>query len=950
MTFIQEILQSIINESDVQSLKSTADIRPETLDSIDWRSLTLLFPSKRPAAYLKQELSKQISGPIPSPQCLAIADFITEYSKLTPVDTMTLVFELYEIYLSLLDSEKKPLDLLTFYPLGETLIADYGDIDKDLVDAKSLFANYKALSDLQNEFSLEQEQMETFNNFWSHFSTQEPKKMQQEFLELWELMGQLYFEFRTTLQQKGIAYSGLAERNMVDHFGDLSERFKGKTICICGFNALTKAEIKLFKELETVADVKYFFDYDEHYMAKHHEAGHFMRRNFHEFKGESSRFKGKNNLKLETRNLKLTSASGTTGMVQALYHDVLALDPSKFNEKTGIVLPDENALRACIEVLPSLPTTLNITMGMPLQSAGIWSLVKSLFELQLNYNEARKGFLYRDVIAILQHPELLAFQNYESHKLQNAIAKQNIIYCGEKWLREQEIHASFKSIFSKKSSAQIIGFIQGVLAELEKQTPDHDVVKHSILINAYKQGTRFSDLYAAHLANEEPRVVWSIFKKATKAVNIAFEGEPIKGVQLMGLLESRAIDFETLFVLSVNEGIMPKSSRHQSLIPFGIRKAFGMNTFREDDAVSAYYFYRMLQRAKDIHLYYNTDTDGDSKGEMSRYILQIQQELPNFKITEHNFSIRSKAIAQEHLSIKKTEAVLEGLEQYQVINGVTQRPLSPSALSTYIKSPMQFYLRYVANFRERDEVLEEMDPITLGNIVHNTLEELYTPHLQQEITHELVDNLKGPKLRKSLEKFLEKEMNLKPEHLQGRNLLFYNICEKLCLNVLDNDAKTPGLRIQALEFDELFYDIKIETQQGPKVIRLKGQFDRLDEVDEQIRVVDYKTGKVEIPKDAKKLITEPFKEGRFAAALQTLFYTLVYLKNYPNQSVIPVIYHLKSSENMIKPVSENPIDLNQLTEYEFLLKQKLEELWNSDIPFAFDDYEEESKYLMMEVL
>ncbi|MGB0429311.1 MAG: PD-(D/E)XK nuclease family protein, partial [Bacteroidia bacterium] len=419
---------------------------------------------------------------------------------------------------------------------------------------------------------------------------------------------------------------------------------------------------------------------------------------------------------------------------------------------------------------------------------------------------------------------------------------------------------------------------------------------------------------------------------------------------LMGLLESRAVDFETLFVLSVNEGIMPKSSRHQSLIPFGIRKAFGMNTFREDDAVSAYYFYRMLQRAKDIHLYYNTDTDGDSKGEMSRYILQIQQELPNFKVSEHNFSIRSKAITQEHLSIEKTDAVVDGLEQYEVTNGEAKRPLSPSALSTFIKSPMQFYLRYVANFRERDEVLEEMDPITLGNIVHNTLEELYTPHLHQEITHELVNDLKGPKLRKSLEKFLEKEMNLKPEHLQGRNLLFYNICEKLCHNVLNNDAKTSGLRIQALEFDELFYDIEIETQQGPKVIRLKGQFDRLDEVDEQIRVVDYKTGKVEIPGKNTSLFTAPFENGKYAATLQTLFYTLVYLKNNPAQSVVPVIYHLKSTENMIQPVSETPFSLDKLVEYEQLLKQKLQEIWNSDIPFAFDDYEEESKYLMMEVL
>ncbi|MGB0430043.1 MAG: hypothetical protein ACPGLV_06180, partial [Bacteroidia bacterium] len=195
---------------------------------------------------------------------------------------MTLVFELYEIYLGLLKEDQKPLPLLQFYPLGETLIADFGDLDKDLVNAKQLFANYKALTDLEDEFSIENEQMETFRTFWSHFSTQEPKKMQIEFLDLWNIMGQLYFEFRTILQQKGIAYSGLAERNMVDYFGDLSKDFSNKTICICGFNALTKAEIKLFKELETVTDVRYFFDYDEYYMAKHHEAGHFMRRNLKE--------------------------------------------------------------------------------------------------------------------------------------------------------------------------------------------------------------------------------------------------------------------------------------------------------------------------------------------------------------------------------------------------------------------------------------------------------------------------------------------------------------------------------------------------------------------------------------------------------------------------------------------------------------------------------------------
>ncbi|MBI1183013.1 hypothetical protein GC194_01985 [bacterium] len=941
-SFIQDILDDILQREMQKNGVETLEV-----SAVPWLNYQFVFPSKRPAAYLQRSLQQQTKAAFAQPQTLAIADFISKYSLLVPSDTMSLVIELYECYLAVLKTGEPALSLLQFYPLGETLIGDFGDIDKDLVNAEALFANFTQMQNLEDNFAPDSEQMAVFKNFWHLFSAQEPRKMQREFLALWQLMGALYFEFRTRLQSKGIAYAGLAERNMVQQFSNIQHYFHNKIICICGFNALTKAEIKLFKEIETVAEVHYYFDYDKHYMAAHHEAGHFMRRNLRELK---DRLNHETNQNLhDTKEIHITSASGTTGMVQALYQDLSQLDPSAYNGQTGIVLPDENALRACIEVLPTLAAPLNITMGMPLQSTSIWSLVKNLFQLQVNYNKSRNGFLYRDVVQVLQQPELALWRNNKSHEAEMQIAAKNIMYCTTQWLVDQQLHEGFMQIFKPTEPAGIFDYLLEILATLELQNPQMAPLQHTALIHTYQQVSRFGDLYMKHLQQLQIHELWLLYRKATQAASISFEAEPVDGLQLMGLLESRMIDFDRLFILSVNEGIIPKSSRHQSLIPYGIRKAFGMNTFREDDAVSAYYFYRLLQRASKINLYYNTDTDGDSKGEPSRYILQIKQEMPQAIITEKNYSIKSPAFALPNLQIIKQPDVMEGLQQYEVIDGQAKRPLSPSALSTYIKSQIQFYLRFVANFRERDNVLEEMDAIALGNIVHNTLEDLYKNHLNQTITYDLIENL-ILKLPSTLERNLQEEMNISSSQLSGRNLLFYNICSKLCLNVLQTDRKTKNLRLLALEFDQLYYDMPIDTKNGRKVIRLKGQFDRLDEVDGVTRVVDYKTGKVKIPGNTGNFLKNTFERAEHAAVLQTLFYTLVYLKNNPQQSVLPVIYHLKSTENLMVPVVENPLNLNNMQEYEMMLKEKLEEIWNHKKPFIFDDYENEQMYLMMDVL
>lgn len=939
MTFIQEILSDLSSKNP------------------DWANTLFLFPSKRPALHLKQAMIAGIEEAVWAPECIAIADFVAKYSKLSLMDNMSLVFELYQSYLEHLDESKTPLPPPIFYPLGETMLSDFSDLDSDLVNARGLFANFRELKDLEDSFGLHEDQLAYFKTFWKHFSSIEPKRMQAEFMDLWNLMGELYFDFRTRLRQKGSAYAGMAERNLVEDFKDISTIFKGKTIAICGFNALTKAEVKLFKELESVAEVRYYFDYDPHYMQSFHEAGHFMRKNLKNFGPSPIEHAKDQDKEAETtglrgaKELSITSASGVTGMVQALYHDLMQLPAELMTERTGIILPDEAALKAAIEVVPKIPYDLNITMGMPFQSSGVWSLTKVLFQLHNHYKADSKAFHYRDVLHVLQHPELRFEQSQETRKAQKTIARKNIIYCSAKWLTQLEFPALFKDIFTAiQAPNAIFNLVKKVYAALDESTPAFDTVRSSILVHAFLQINRFKDLYGVYLQALTINELWGLYQKATSSNTIPFEGEPLRGVQLMGMLESRSIDFDNLFVLSANEGVLPKTNQHTSLIPFGIRKAFGMTTFKEDDALAAYYFYRTLQRAQNIHIYYNTDSDGTSKGEPSRFLLQIKNELPHYQITEKSFGLSSKKVRYEHLSVEKTPEVMEGLKQYEVLEEEVKRPLSPSAIVTYIKSPIQFYLRYVTNFSEREEVLEEMDAITLGNIVHNTLEELYSPHLNQEISKELVSGLVQKPLTESLKKHLSAEMNLSDVDLLGRNLLLFNVCHKLCCNVMEQDALTPGLKILELEFDELFYDIEILTSDGVKKLRLKGQFDRLDEVDGQMRVVDYKTGKVDLPSGRSNLLTTVFDDGKYAAGLQTLFYSLVYLKHHPKDSVVPTIYHLKATEKMVIPVGQNSLNLAALAEYENMLKAKLEEIWDVNQAFGFNDYDKESPYLMMEVL
>lgn len=924
----------------------------------DWQNSLIIFPNRRPGLFLKKYLGQQLDAPIWSPQIFAIDDFVAECSNLKVADGMGMVMLLHAIYSQHVDDE---ISIDKFYPLGETLLADFSEIDKQLIDAKSLFANIRAIKELEHDFALSAGEKEGLVELWKLFSNKAPKNLEQEFEKLWQLMGALYYDLRTALLKEHLAYNGMALRNLSKGSFHLVAQFvQAKRVIICGFNAISKAEWKLFDQIKEITTVEYYFDSDDFYLKNQsHEAGDFMRKN--KAKQPSSFANKQVYLAQNAKNIICKNISGNTGTLQVLARDIAALSGKQLSEKTAIILPNEAMLNALLQIIPHQDLRLNITMGFPVTATPLFSLLKKLFELQISVKPSSKPrFYHKEVINLLQHPLLNAFNNSQIQKLQQKIIKENFVFINEDFLQnELQNNPLLASLFTaQKTGIECLNYLQDTLIQLSKQW-HLDSYKSSLNIavekHFYRLITRLKDLITQYQPHAAISSVWKLFKKVSNSARVPFEGEPLHGIQIMGFLESRSLDFENIFLLSMNEGHMPRSANHSSLIPFGIRKAFGMPTFREDDAIYAYHFYRLMQRVKNINFYTNTDVDSESKGEESRYLLQLKHELLpinnqiNWQEQNLAFDTSKRSIAE--LSIAKTPVVIKALSQYELNNlEHNNRSLSPSAIATYVKSPLQFYFRFIERLSERDEVTEEIDAISLGNIVHNTLEDLYQDFVGLFLDEKSVNKIISKQLDAAIQKQLKKELGLEHNELEGRNLLIFKICHRLCVNVLKHDAATENLKIVALEKDNWHHVLPIQTAEGEKLIKLSGKFDRLDDIDGNIRVVDYKTGKIEIPKSGTmvQIIDKLFAQGKYAASLQAMYYCYLYLINNPTKSVQPVIYNLKKGSNLSEEVWPHALQLEDLEYFEHKLIELLEEIWDSELNFSINKKRDEGKYLMLQ--
>ncbi len=863
----------------------------------------IVFPNKRAALYFKKYLSEESDKPLWAPKLITINELMCEISGIKATNNIKLIFELYKIYRKIKTSTES---FDEFYFWGEIMLSDFNDIDKYLVNPKQIFQNLSALKNIQEQFNyLSPSQIELIMQFWKSFNPDKFSENQEEFVHIWAILSNIYSKFREELKKTGNSYEGMINKDIADKINNNENlKLSNSKYIFIGFNALNECEKTLFNYLKKSNKADFYWDYDNHYLDKlNHEAGRFIRENIKNYpppKYSNIKFDNIN----KEKNIKILSTASDIGQAKAIAPLLKTIDNNEISNpnKHAIILTDEQLL---VPVLYSIPDTIkkvNVTMGYPLKDTPIYGFIKQIIELQKNIkvnNTNEISFFYKHVISILQH-QYINNKDPKAKELINDITKNNKIYLTK---NELNISAITSKIFFKidnhnKISEYLLDILNELFHKLENNNSENQNLEQEYIYHLFITIKQLNEVLSGSNITIQFDTYLNLLDKIIQSINIPFTGEPLSGIQVMGILETRAIDFENLIILSMNEGIFPKISTSMSFIPYNLRRGFNLPAIEYQDSIFSYYFYRLLQRAKNITLIYNSSSDGFQTGEMSRFIHQLKFETKH-NIKHYNLSYDISSKPQEKISIHKNANIIAKLNNY--LGEEPTRSLSPSAINMYLSCKLKFYFRYIAGLKEQENLLEEIDPLTFGNILHNTMEKLYTPFLGKTISTENIKSIKQNTIEESINEALKKEFNIKKEKkiiLSGKNIIIRKILNNYVNQTLKIDSKYAPFEIIGLE-DELETKITVEVNNTKININIKGKIDRIDKINNGIRIIDYKTGKAvqRLIGNIEKLFSEESK-NRNNAIFQTLLYSKLYYNNFnPTESITPGIYSIRNSHD-----------------------------------------------------
>ena len=941
--------------------------------------LTMVFPNRRGGVFFTNYLNSLVTAPLFSPQIITINELFSALSPLHAPDRLSLIFRLYKIYRQITKSNELFDD---FYYWGEMLIGDFDQVDKYLVNAHNLFTNVTELKEIDARFdSLHEEEKERLGNFWKTLSDKEKTPNQQEFIRLWEDMNGVYEKFKASLASEGLAYEGMLYREVVEQISKKGPTlFEGKHFVFVGFNALNRCEEELFDYLQTAGKASFYWDFDNYYLEDQtQEAGFFLRKNLIRFPN-TGYIPECESLRSFSKTMKIVNIASQVGQAQVAGAELLTQFSGELNfDETAVVLCDEELLLPVINALPENIDKVNVTMGYPLKMTPVFSLISQLIDLQKNARKSvgEASFYNKDVLKVLSHELVIDFEPLASKELSDLILKNNVIYLSEKKLSGNDIFRQLfdtpqniielsdyflrilKTVFlhwERKSDVEI----SSKLFASEENAPDEtSAIYREYLYQSYLAVNKLKDI----LVNDGIKVFESdnfVSKEAffrfllqyLSGLSIPFEGEPLEGLQIMGILETRTLDFKNLIILSMNDGIMPKISSSGSFIPYNLRKVFGLPTIEEQNAMYAYYFYRLLQRAENVTFVYDSGGGGLFTGEKSRYLYQLQLESP-FLIAETNMVFSVENIAVQPISIVKDDKVMVRLNNY--LNG--RKPLSPSAIDKYLTCPLQFYFRYSAGLVEPDEISEEVDAMIFGSLFHDTMEHIYKPFIDKTIDCDIITGILNNK------EFISETIltsfrtvyfkGMKDEEkvvLTGRNWLIYEVVNRYVNQLLEVDRGRTPFKITGLEKE---VRTTIAINESKQNVLIGGIIDRVDHVNGSCYIFDYKTGRVELSFPILLNLFDKENKTRNKAAFQTLIYSYILHKNQPEIAAIyPGIYSLRGIfEEDFNPSLRSKEIGNQQVEFiaiadqfEMHLKTLLEEIFDTAIPFNQTTNEEHCKY------
>lgn len=857
----------------------------------------LVFPGRRAGVFFTAYLNELIERPMLSPEIITINELISSLTGLQQADQVSLVLKLQEVY-SQETGHQEPLDEFFFW--GEILLADFDDIDKYLLNSDDLFRNISDLKELENQFDyLSEEQKRAIDEFWGNLDKVPHSFNKDKFIGIWIKLAAIYHRFHKVLKQNNIAYSGMIYREVAEAINEqMLTGLNAKKYVFIGFNALNNCEKAIFKKLENQQKAMFFWDYDDFYLKDiENEAGRFLRTNMISFPAPKS-FIPENQVPANQRKITLVSVPGNITQAQAINLPNV-LKSFRINERfdnTAFVLADENLLIPVISSVGKSFKDINITMGYPFVNTPVYGFISQLISLQKNIRRSSKSpvFYYKPVVALLNHQFVV---NPEIKLFVAGIHKKNKVYVAAS---ELNFSPFVKKIFSCPDSwLNILDYFLDVLKELSAKfdSTDNEQVKldSEYLFQAFLAIQRLKDTLSGLKVPDFPvKILYRLLDQSLRRISIPFEGEPLTGLQVMGLLETRSLDFENLVLFSANEGFLPRIAAGHSFVPYHLRKGFGMPTYEDRDAMYAYYFYRLIQRTEKTVIVYNSITEGIASSEKSRFLYQLLYDS-EFEMEELNLSFNFKGTTNEPIRIEANESHIRKLASVY-----SNRNLSPSAINTYLECKLKFYFKYIAGIKEKDELKEEIDAVLFGNLFHYAMEFLYLPFEDKTVEAEALKRLRGDKRRIEsvvLESVAVKYYQMAPDEashlkLSGQSILIASHIREYIHQLLENDMQFAPFHLVSLEKE---YSAYYQVLSGEKTIniRIGGIIDRIDRTVDGLRIVDYKTGRnLQLDfKEWTQLVDRNYNPRR-KEIFQTLIYSDILSHTENELSILPSIYKL----------------------------------------------------------
>ena len=899
---------------------------------------TLVFPNRRAVLYFRHYLTQKISDPSWSPQLFSIEDWMARLSDIKQLDKLDLIYRLYKVHSETIDSNE-PFE--QFYFWGDMLLQDFEEIDKYLVNPKQIFRDLRNLKELDDTFDyLTEEQKQFLRRFWSGF-LEDQSNNKDQFINLWKKLGKLYDTFTKALEKDKVGHSGMVFRDVADRLksGKLKPTKFGK-VYFAGFNALTKSEeLVLSKFVEEGAKV--FWDGDAYYDNDiNQEAGVFLRQyRQHSVLGKTFTSNFPEWIKDNPRKIIETSVPNRIGQAKLMVQDLKEVSIESNLEKGGntvIVLSDESMLLPVLHSLPNDLASINVTMGFPLKNTPIYNLLDKILEMQIG----RRGnyFNHTKVKAILGHSHVIEMAGNEAKVLRTGfIEKHRVLIKSDEFAS----HDFLKMVFSPVEAGQTPQYLLGIIQQLGACFTEGNKLNKEYAFYFYRILSKLKEVMREEATGKASDVPYKermksfqkLFRQVVQSVKIPFVGEPLKGVQVMGILETRNLDFENVFILNLNEGSWPSQSRQSSYIPYSLRKAYGLPTFDHTDSIYAYLFYRLLQRSSNVFLYYNSEPDDLGMSEMSRFLRQLNVEL-KLPVQKRVLSNKIKLKGGGEISYPHNDVAQKYLDAF--IGG--EKSLSPTTLNDFIECSLRFYLKHIAGYREADEVEEGLDARVFGNMLHKVLLLAYnelnnTKNSNSIERNDLLQMIKS--LPRLMDQTFKEQYDLPREkavEYEGPWLVMKEVIQDFAEAVIKKDIEVAPIEIISLEKQwSVPYEILVGGES--KAVSIGGKIDRVDRTRDGARIIDYKTGKDDVVfQSVESLFSTNSKRNK--AAFQTLYYSLVFRKKERMYlgPIRPGLYNkqiLFNDRRFGLVMGGKTIDAVEfLQEFESRLKEVLEKLFN----------------------